>query len=127
MNNPGMKQGLVLILLGLLGWALCGAVMFAGMALFDIQTALIIHLFAAPIIFTLISLFYFTKFTGTTPMQTGLIFLTIVIFMDFFLVALVINRSLDMFRSPLGTWIPFLFIFLSTYRTGMVIKTRKQG
>ena len=58
---------LIIIALGLLGWALCGAIMF----------------------------------------------LLIVILMDFFLVALVINKSMEMFQSPLGTWIPFGLIFLS--------------
>ncbi|MBC8374899.1 MAG: hypothetical protein H8E26_02570 [FCB group bacterium] len=125
MSHLGLKQGLVLFLLGLLGWALCGTIMFVGMALIDLQTTLIIHLIGAPIIFTLISLFYFTKLNYTSPLQTGIIFLSIIIFLDFFLVALVINRSFDMFLSPIGTWIPFLFIFLSTYRTGMLVGKRQ--
>jgi uncharacterized integral membrane protein len=44
--------------------------------------------------------------------------------MDFFLVALIINRSFDMFRSLLGTWIPFGLIFLSSYLTGLVVVAR---
>jgi len=125
MSHLGLKQGLVLFLLGLFGWALCGTIMFVGMALIDIQTTLIIHLIGAPIIFTLISLFYFTKLNYTSPLQTGIIFLSIIILLDFFLVALVINRSFDMFLSPIGTWIPFLFIFLSTYQTGMMVGKRQ--
>ncbi len=125
MSHLELRQGLVLILLGLFGWALCGTIMFVGMALIDMQTTLVIHLIGAPIIFTLISLFYFTKLNYTSPIQTGIIFLSIIILMDFFLVALVINRNLDMFLSPVGTWIPFLFIFLSTYQTGMMISKRQ--
>jgi len=120
-NQLGFKQISVLLLLGLLGWALCGTIMFVGMAVVDMRTTLLIHLIGAPIIFSLISWFYFTKFNYTSPLQTAVIFLSIIIFIDFFLVALVINRSLDMFLSPVGTWIPFIFIFLSTYRTGMMI------
>jgi len=45
----------------------------------------------------------------------------IVMAIDFFLVALVVNGSLDMFRSLLGTWIPFALIFLSTYLTGRAV------
>ncbi len=41
--------------------------------------------------------------------------------MDFFVVALLINRSLEMFASPLGTWIPFALIFVSTWLTGLVV------
>jgi hypothetical protein len=42
-----------------------------------------------------------------------------VIAADFFVVALLINRSLEMFASLLGTWIPFALIFTSTYVTGL--------
>jgi hypothetical protein len=41
-----------------------------------------------------------------------------VIAMDFFVVAMLINRSFEMFASLLGTWIPFALIFASTYLTG---------
>jgi hypothetical protein len=30
-----------------------------------------------------------------------------------------------MFKSILGTWIPFLLIFLSTYLTGIYVRWRK--
>lgn len=118
MNRLKSKQLIVPILLGLIGWALCGAIMFIGMAVTDIQTTLIIHAIGAPIIFLLISLLYYKRFNYTTPIQTALLFICVVIFMDFFLVALIINKSLDMFQSPIGTWIPFGLIFLSTYLTG---------
>lgn len=119
MGQLGLKQISIIIFLGALGWALCGAIMFIGMAVMDLQTTLIAHAIGAPIIFAIISLFYFSKFNYTSPLQTGLAFFIIVILMDFFIVALIINRSLDMFRSPLGTWIPFGLIFLSTYLTGI--------
>ena len=120
-NQIKTKQLIITFLLGLLGWALCGAVMFIGMALTDIKTALIVHLIGAPIIFSAISWFYFKYFNFTTPALTALIFIGMVIFLDFFLVALIINKSLEMFQSPLGTWIPFAFIFLATYLTGIVL------
>jgi hypothetical protein len=47
--------------------------------------------------------------------------------MDFFLVAMVINRSFEMFTSPLGTWIPFVLIFASTYLTGLLTLNMKRG
>ena len=118
MNRFKTKHLIIPILLGLIGWALCGAVMFIGMAVTDIQTTLIIHAIGAPIIFVLISWLYFKRFNYTTPVQTALLFIGVVIFMDFFLVALLINKSLDMFQSPIGTWIPFGLIFLATYLTG---------
>ncbi len=103
----------------LVGWALCAATMGIGMATMSLQNALIIHAIGAPIFFTLVSLIYFKKFNYTTPFQTALMFVGFVIAMDFFVVALLINRSLEMFASLLGTWIPFALIFTSTYVTGV--------
>jgi len=101
------------------GWALCAATMGMGMATTSIENALIIHAIGAPIFFTIVSLIYFKKFNYTTPLQTGVIFVGFVIVVDFFVVALLINRSLEMFASLLGTWIPFALIFISTYVTGL--------
>ena len=100
------------------GWALCAATMGIGMATTSIQNALIIHAIGSPIFFTIVSLIYFNKFNYTTPLQTAIIFVGFVITVDFFVVALLINRSLEMFASLLGTWIPFALIFTSSYLTG---------
>jgi hypothetical protein len=43
-------------------------------------------------------------------------------FIDFFLVALIIQKSLAMFSSLIGTWIPFTLIFISTYIIGKQFK-----
>lgn len=101
------------------GWALCAATMTIGMATTSMQNALIIHAIGAPVFFTIVSLVYFTKFNYTTSLQTAIIFVGFVISVDFFLVGLLINKSLEMFASLLGTWIPFVLIFTSTYLTGL--------
>ena len=78
------------------------------------------------IFFAVVSLMFFRKFNYTTPLQTAMIFVGFVIAVDFFVVALLINRSLEMFVSLLGTWIPFALIFTSTYLTGVsVLKNAK--
>ena len=118
------KQILIIVALGLLGWALCGAIMFIGMSVTSIEKTLIIHAIGAPVLFSLISLWYFRKFRFTSPLLTAALFLLIVMLMDFFLVALVINKSLEMFQSLMGTWIPFALIFLSTYLTGLITKKK---
>jgi hypothetical protein len=46
--------------------------------------------------------------------------------MDFFVVAILIQRSLEMFASVLGTWIPVALIFLSTYLTGLYVSKKTQ-
>lgn len=115
------KKVFVIFVHAFVGWALCTATMVIGMATMSLDSALIVHAIAAPIIFTAISLIYFNKFNYTSPLVTGLIFVSFVIVVDFFVVALMINRSLEMFTSPLGTWIPFALIFISTYVTGLLV------
>jgi hypothetical protein len=46
------------------------------------------------------------------------VFLAFAILMDFFVIALLVQKSFAMFASVLGTWIPFALIFASTYVTG---------
>jgi len=113
-----VRKIIIILVHGFVGWALCAATMGIGMSTTTLENALIIHAIAAPIFFMLVSLVYFKIYMYTTPLQTAIIFVAFVILMDFFVVALLINRSLDMFASLLGTWIPFVLIFTSTYLTG---------
>lgn len=124
MGQLRLKQISIILILGAIGWALCGAIVFIGRSLTDMQTTLIVHAVGAPIIFSLISLLYFSRFNYTSPLQTAITFFAIVVLLDFFLVALIIERSMDMFRSLLGTWIPWMLIFLSTYLTGLAVEAR---
>ena len=109
---------LIILIHAFIGWTLCAATMGVGMAVTSVNHALIIHAIAAPIFFAIVSLVYFRKFNFTTPLQTAAIFIAFVIAMDFFVVAMLINRSFEMFASLLDTWIPFALIFASTYLTG---------
>jgi len=113
-----MKKTAVILVHAFIGWALCGAVIGIGFQLTSEQNTLIIHAFAVPVFFGIISWFYFKKFHQVTPMQMALICFGFVLFMDLFLVAMIIQKSFAMFSSILGTWIPFALIFLSTYIVG---------
>lgn len=115
------QKALVILAHAFVGWALCAATMGIGMSVMPAQSALIVHAVAAPIFFAGLSWVYFSRFGCTTPLQTAIIFVGFVMVVDFFLVALVILRSLDMFASLLGTWIPFALIFSSTYLTGVLL------
>jgi hypothetical protein len=106
----------------LAGWALCDATMMIGMAVTSLDNALIIHAIAAPVFFAVISLVYFRYFNYTSPLRTALIFTAFIITVDFFFVAMLINRSFAMFTSLLGTCIPFALIFASTYLTGTLVR-----
>jgi len=119
------KKIIIVLIHAFVGWMLCAATMGIGMSVTSLNNALMIHAIAAPIFFAGVSLVYFRKFNYTTPLQTALTFIAFVIGMDFFLVAILINRSFEMFTSLLGTWIPFALIFLSTYLTGLFVIQKK--
>ena len=114
----------ILFVCALVGWALCAATMGIGQAITSSQNALILHAILAPIFFMGVSLVYFKRYHFTSPIQTALIFTGFVMVVDFFVVALLMLRSLDMFASLLGTWIPFALIFTSTYLTGLFAERR---
>ena len=120
------KKTIIVLAHAFIGWVLCAATMGIGMSLTSLNNALIIHAIAAPVFFAGISLIYFRKFNYTTPLQTAFIFIAFVVAMDFFVVAMLINRSFEMFTSLLGTWIPFTLIFISTYLTGLFV-IQKRG
>jgi hypothetical protein len=122
-----VKKNIIILIHALVGWALCAATMGIGMATTSMENAQITHAIGAPIFFSIVSLNYFKKFNYTTPLQTAMIFLGFVIAVDFFVVALLIMKSLEMFASLLGTWIPFALIFTSTCLTGLyVVKNPKR-
>jgi hypothetical protein len=114
-----IKRLVTILAHAFVGWALCAATMGIGMATTSLENTLIIHVIGAPIFFMVVSLIYFKKFSYTKPLQTAMIFVGFVIAVDLFVVALLINGSLEMFTSLLGTWIPFALIFVSTYLTGL--------
>lgn len=125
-QNLSLKQMGVIAIHAFIGWALCAASMGIGMAVTTEQIALIIHAIGAPIFFFGVSLSYFSKFNYTSPLVTAVIFLSFIIVVDFFVVAMLILKSFDMFTSPLGTWIPFALLFTSTYLTGRYV-TKKSA
>jgi hypothetical protein len=122
-----VRKAAIILIHALIGWALCAAVIGVGLQLVPLLTALIIHAIAAPIVFSAVSWSYFRRFRFTTAIQTALAFTGTVVFMDFFVVALLIQKSFAMFASLLGTWIPFVLIFLSTYLSGKWQEKRGRG
>jgi hypothetical protein len=44
--------------------------------------------------------------------------------MDFLIVAMVVNQSLEVFTSQWGTWIPSVLILVSTWVTGLLVMGR---
>jgi hypothetical protein len=123
-EDMNLRNWAIILVHAFIGWALCAAVMGIGMATVGEGNALIIHLIAAPIFFIIISSVYYKKFNYTSPLITATIFLLFVMGMDFFVVAIIIMRSLVMFTGIngfIGTWLPFSLIFLTTWITGVLL------
>jgi hypothetical protein len=116
------RAALALLLHALVIWGLCGATTGIAMCITSLANALLFHAAAAPVIAGTVSLVYFRRYAYTTPLVTAGVVLAAVVLADFFLVALVINRSMDMFRSVIGTWLPFLLIFVTTYIVGILAR-----
>jgi demethylmenaquinone methyltransferase/2-methoxy-6-polyprenyl-1,4-benzoquinol methylase len=73
------------------------------------------------VIFGSLSVLLFKKFGATNPFQTAIVFLGVVIALDLLIVSLLIEGNFDMFKSVIGTWLPFALIFVTTYVCGAVI------
>jgi hypothetical protein len=116
-----MKRRVILTVHGILGWALCGATIGMGRQFMSLDATLLVHAVVAPAAFGLLSWHYFTRFPGASPAATSLAFLGIVIGLDGLVVAPFIEHSYAMFRSVLGTWVPFASILIASYVTGRII------
>ena len=125
MEKISFRQGVIILIHAFVGWALCAALMGIGISLTSLQTALILHAVGGPLGFMILSFIYFKKFNFTKPLATAVIFISFVIFMDVFIVALLIEKSFAMFKSVLGTWLPFTLIFLVTVFTGRLTRRSK--
>ena len=117
-----LKEIIIVIGHALVGWGLCGATIGIGRNLTSMGNALIIHAVAAPVIFAVISIFYFKKVNHYSPLFIATFFVGFVIFMDIVVVATLIERDFSMFKSIIGIWVPFFTIFLSTFIAGKMIK-----
>jgi len=124
MDKVNIAKLVMLLAHAFAGWMLCAAIIGIGLQVTTVENTLIAHAIGVPIIFAIIAWMYFRTFNYTTPLQTALVFLVFAILMDFFVIALLVQKSFAMFASVLGTWIPFALIFASTYVTGYYVTRR---
>jgi len=109
---------LLVVSIGL--WAACGAVMTIGRRLWPLETALRVHLVAAPLIAFLASAVHAALAPGFSPWLRAGALTAIVILLDAAVVAPLMERSYAMFRSLIGTWIPFAAIFVASLAAGAI-------
>jgi hypothetical protein len=82
MSHLTLRHSVIVAAHAVVGWVLCAATMGVGIAVTGLHTALIIHAVAAPIIFTVVSGFYFLRFAYARPLTTAVAFVAIVAFLD---------------------------------------------
>ena len=109
-----------LVLHGVIGWAACALVMAALLRLTSPGAAVAIHAVFAPAVFAVIAAHYFRPRGAREPLATAIAFTAIVALLDLVVVAGFVQRSLAMFASIAGTWVPFAAIFLVTWAIGAV-------
>lgn len=119
-----MEKYLIPLFLALIGWAFCAAIMGIGPTITSMRNTLIVHAIAGPIGFGLLAFIYHKKFGRITPFALAVIFISFVVLVDFFLVAMLILKDFGMFASIMGTWLPFTLIFLVSYLVGKSVIPR---
>ena len=115
MNRLDTQRVLILLVHALVGWALCTAIIAVGFALTTVQTTLVLHAIGGPILFGLVTWSYVRRFGHATPLQIAVSFVATALIVDLVVVALLVLRSLEMFGSVLGTWLPYASIFVVSY------------
>lgn len=106
---------------GFTGWVLCGVTMTALLHLVGLTAALVIHAIAAPLFFAALGWHYFRARGARDPLPTAAAWTATVVLLDLVVVAGIAQRSLEMFESIAGTWLPFALIFTATWATGEVM------
>ena len=89
--------------------------------LWSLETALRVHLVGAPIFAFLVSAVHVWLAPDFNPALRAAFMTGLVIVLDAVVVAPIFERSYDMFRSAIATWIPFALIFIASLAAGMAL------
>ena len=106
---------------GTISWGACGLVLVACRALFGVETALWVHLAAAPLIAYVATLCIWNHPRHPRPLAATALLTGAVFCLDLLLVAPFFEGSFAMFESVLGTWLPMGFIGMTSLMTGLLL------
>jgi hypothetical protein len=93
--------------------------MAIGRRVWGLDTALRVHLVAAPAIAFLVSVAHRLLAPDFDAVLRAIVMTGIVVALDVAVVAPIFERSYAMFRSGIGTWLPFGAIFLASLAAGL--------
>jgi len=117
-----LRRALTLLAHALVVWALCGATMAIALQVTSEERALVAHAVAAPVAAAIVSAVYYGAFAYTSPIATAAAVTAVVATLDLLVVALLVQGSLDMFRSVMGVWLPLTLVFVQTAVSGYVAR-----
>ena len=110
-----------LVALSLIVWAACGGTIAAGRRVWSMRTTLYVHLFAAAAFAFAAASAHALIAPGFNPVARAAAMTALIVALDALVVAPLFERSYAMFRSALGTWIPFVAIFLASWAAGIYL------
>jgi hypothetical protein len=113
---------LTLIVLALALWAACGGVIAIGRRLWSLYATLRIHLVAAPVLAFLAAAAHGELAPTFDPLLRAAAITILVMLLDALVVAPLFERSYAMFRSLIGTWLPFAAIFAACWAAGALAR-----
>jgi hypothetical protein len=111
---------LYLIGLALVLWGVCGAAIAIGRRMWSIDTTLRLHLVAAPAIAYLVAAAHRELAPQFDPLLRAAAITITVMLLDALVVAPLFELSYAMFKSAIGTWLPFVAIFVAAWAAGVL-------
>jgi hypothetical protein len=108
-----------LLSLALVLWGASGGVMTIGRRIWSLDTALRVHLVAAPIFAFVVGALRRILAPAFDPALHAVAITSVVMALDALVVGPVFERSYATFGSVIGTWLPFALIFLAIWVAGI--------
>ncbi len=108
-------------------WAFCGAIMGIGPLFMPMNTTLVVHAIGGPLGAAVAAWIYTRMFGFTGPVVTAAAFVGTALFLDFFLVSMIIMRSFEMFSSFVGLWLPMALIFVASALAAVIARSPAAG
>ncbi len=110
-----------LLVFGLILWGACGGVIAFGRQIWPMDMTLGVHLAVAPAIAAAVTMAHRIVAPEFSPLLRAAAMTGLIVALDALVVAPLFERSYTMFRSPLGTWLPFAAIFLASWAAGALL------
>lgn len=123
-KGRSVKRTAALLGHALTGWAVCGATVAIGRQVISMDATLLVHAVVAGLAFGFLAWHYSVRYPDASALGVSLTMLSVVVGLDALVVAPFLERSYAMFRSVLGTWVPFALIFAASYIAAHLARQR---